>query len=40
MEEPYSGGSNEAWIAFIKNWARENGYPRRRFRISAYKRSR
>ena len=29
MEEPYSGGSNEAWIAFIKNWARENGYPRK-----------
>lgn len=28
-EEPYSGGSNEAWIAFIKNWARENGYPRK-----------
>lgn len=27
-EEPYSGGSNEAWIAFIKNWARENGYTR------------
>ena len=29
MEEPYSGGSNEAWRALIKNWARENGYPRK-----------